>query len=393
MRALSEGVPLYPVYALLFADAGLTTAQVSSLFVIWSVVAFAAEVPSGALADVWSRKRSYAAGELLTAAGYALWLLWPSYPGFALGFVLWGLGGSLGSGALEALVYDALSDERAYTRLIGRAETVSILAMLAATLLATPALHAGGYLLVGALSIAVKLIGALLALHLPETRSAPAPPHTPAPPPTAPQPPPPAGPTPDRHPALLPLHPHHEPDISEISYWHTLRDGVREAVGTRVVARALLVAALVPGFSALDEYLPLLTRDKGAPTDVVPLLFAVTALAMAAGSALAERGRGLGWALCAAATLLAAGALAPHLAGMVAVSAAFGLLQYAMIRAEARLQATITGRARTTVLSVAGFASEVFAVLLYLGFAVDLPLAVLFALAGVPLVLTALLAA
>jgi hypothetical protein len=36
------------VYALLFADSGLTTAEISSLFVIWSVVAFTAEIPSGA---------------------------------------------------------------------------------------------------------------------------------------------------------------------------------------------------------------------------------------------------------------------------------------------------------------------------------------------------------
>ncbi|MEV4344032.1 MFS transporter [Actinoplanes sp. NPDC049596] len=406
MRALSEGVPLYPVYALLFADAGLSTAQVSSLFVIWSVVAFAAEVPSGALADVWSRKRLYAIGEALTAAGYALWLLWPSYPGFALGFVLWGLGGSLGSGALEALVYDALDAKDAYARIIGRAETVSILAMLAATLLATPGLHAGGYALLVAASVAVKLAGALLALRLPEKRLSPNRPHPAAPPPAQPAPPPaqPAPPPdqtalppaalPPAHPSVPPpAHPALESDISEMSYWRVLRDGVRQAVGTRVVARAVLVAALVPGFSALDEYLPLLARDKGALTQAVPLLFALTALAMAAGSALAGRGRGLPGALIGAAVLLAAGALTPYLAGMVAVSAAFGLLQYAMIRAEARLQDRITGPARTTVLSVAGFAGEVFAVTLYLGFAVDLPLAVLFALAGIPLLITALLAA
>jgi len=87
---------------LLFADAGLSTSQISVLFAIWSVVAFAFEVPSGALADAWSRRGLYAVGELLTAAGYALWLIWPSFPGFALGFVLWGLGGALGSGTPTA---------------------------------------------------------------------------------------------------------------------------------------------------------------------------------------------------------------------------------------------------------------------------------------------------
>ena len=64
--ALEEGVLLYPVYALLFADTGLTTAQISSLFAIWSVVSFVCEIPAGALADVWFRKRLYALGQALS---------------------------------------------------------------------------------------------------------------------------------------------------------------------------------------------------------------------------------------------------------------------------------------------------------------------------------------
>jgi len=93
-----------------------------------------------------------------------------------------------------------------------------------------------------------------------------------------------------------------------------------------------------------------------------------------------------------AAALLSAGALVPHLAGMVAVSAAFGLLEYSIIRSETRLQETITGPARTTVLSVAGFGGEVFAVLLYAAFALPLSLPLLFTLCAAPLLLTALIA-
>lgn len=40
---------LYPVYTLLFSDAGLSVWQISSLFVIWSVSSLVLEVPSGAL--------------------------------------------------------------------------------------------------------------------------------------------------------------------------------------------------------------------------------------------------------------------------------------------------------------------------------------------------------
>ena len=70
--------------------------------------------------------------------------------------MLWGAGGALGSGTLEALVYDAVGEGAKYARIVGRAGTVGILAMLAATLIATPAWSLGGYLLVGALTCCNK---------------------------------------------------------------------------------------------------------------------------------------------------------------------------------------------------------------------------------------------
>jgi hypothetical protein len=57
---------------------------------------------------------------------------------------------------------------------------------------------------------------------------------------------------------------------------------------------------------------------------------------------------------------------------------------------ETRLQDSIGSGSRATVLSVAGFASEAFAVLLYLMFSVDVALPVLFALCALPLLATAL---
>ena len=105
---LDEFVLLYPVYALLFADTGLSVWQMSSLFVLWSATGVLLEVPSGAWADAVSRRTLLVLGPLLGAAGFALWVTVPSYGAFAAGFVLWGARGALGSGALEALVYEEL---------------------------------------------------------------------------------------------------------------------------------------------------------------------------------------------------------------------------------------------------------------------------------------------
>lgn len=96
---LADTVPLHPLYALLFADTGLSETQISALFVVWAGIAIAAEVPSGVLADRFSRRGCLVAAGLFQAAGFAVWAVLPQFAGFAVGFVLWGLGGALVSGA------------------------------------------------------------------------------------------------------------------------------------------------------------------------------------------------------------------------------------------------------------------------------------------------------
>jgi hypothetical protein len=340
-------VLLYPVYALLFADAGLSAAQISSLFVIWSVVGFALEIPSGAWADTFSRRRLLAAAEVLRGAGYATWILWPTYPGFALGFVAWGVSGAMSSGCREALLHDelaALGAAGRYAGVLGRATTVGLVAMLTATVLASPAMVVGGYPLVGAASVAVCLGGAAVALRLPERGR--------------------TGPV-DGGDGLT-------------AYRRNLMAGLREVRGAPAVRRSVLLAAVVPGLTALDEYLPLLGRALGASNAVVPLLFAGVAAAMALGSALAGRwaaapsGR-VGALLMVGALGLGVGCLAGHPLGMLGVALFFGTFQLAEVLTSARLQQAISGPGRATVLSVANVGAEVCAITIYLGYAAASP--------------------
>ncbi|MEU8615053.1 MFS transporter, partial [Actinoplanes sp. NPDC048791] len=142
---LADLVLLYPVYALLFSDTGLSVWQISSLFVIWSAGSTLLEVPSGAWADAVSRRLLLCLAPLAGAAAFALWVLVPSYPAFAVGFLLWGAGGALASGSLEALVYSELARLGAahrYARTMGRARTAETVGVLVATVLAGPVLAA-----------------------------------------------------------------------------------------------------------------------------------------------------------------------------------------------------------------------------------------------------------
>ncbi|MFB4320555.1 MFS transporter [Actinomadura sp. 21ATH] len=395
-------MPLYPVYALLFADSGLSPAQVSSLFVIWSVTAVVFEVPSGVWADVFSRRWLLTLGPLLTAAGFALWTLFPSYPVFAAGFVLWGLGSSLRSGTWEALVYEELrrlGAKASYARLVGRAEAMGTTAVLVATAVAAPVMGAGGYAALGAASVAACLLCSAVSWTLPESRgtrprtsSAP----SPSPSPVA------DGPGGDARTEAQP-EPEPETEVEEEEEEPSLRrvvsegwEQVRRAPGVR---GALALSVVLMGVTALDEYVPYLAASTGVAAAAVPLLVLMVSAGDAAGGWMA--GRGLRWLMPAPAVAgicMVAGALAAaagRAEGLLLVGAAFGVLQWAMAAADARLQERISDRSRATVTSLAGWGSEVLSVAIFAGYGAGSLWAghgALFAVAGVPyVVMTAVL--
>ncbi|MEV1332971.1 MFS transporter [Micromonospora costi] len=362
---LGDLVLLYPVYALLFADTGLSVWQISSLFVIWSVSSIVLEVPSGAWADAVSRRLLLCLAPLVTAAGFAVWVLLPSYPAFAVGFLLWGAGGALGSGAQEALVFTELDRRGAagrYARVMGRARTAEVLGALASIVLAGPVFAAGGYAAVGAASVLACVLAAAVATLLPEDR---------------------AGGGRDSGP----------PEEEDPGWAASLRLGLAEARTSRPVrAAVLLVAAVAAVWGALDEYTPLLARDTGVDARTVPLLLLPVWVGVTVGGLLTPWGerlttRGFAVLLGLAATALAAGALTGHPSGFVLIAVAFCAFQLATVLTEARLQARIAGPSRATVTSLAGMATDVTIIAVYAGYALvatGAGNAVAFAVAAVP---------
>ncbi|MFI5873372.1 MFS transporter [Streptomyces sp. NPDC051445] len=414
---LDEFVLLYPVYALLFADSGLSVGQISSLFVLWSLTGVLLEVPTGVWADAVSRRLLLWTGPLLGAAGFALWVLFPSYWAFAAGFVLWGARGALGSGALEALVYEELDRAGAadrYARTMGRAHAVGQLAVMTATGLAGPVFAVGGYPAVGTASVLACLLCAVTATRFPEHRTA------------------------------AVAESDAESDAEGESDGGVAGDGCGGGGGashggadgeggggnkadgrggtpgaaglTRLYGRLglsglsglrrerpllgalLLVPAVTAVWGALDEYTPLLVRETGAPDTAVPYLLMVIWAGVTAGSLLAgaaERlGRtGLAALLAGAALALAAGALTGAPAGIALVALAFGGFQAATVLADVRLQQRIEGTARATLTSLAGLGTELVTIVVYGAYGVlgaGFAHGTEFALCAVPYLLTAL---
>ncbi|MEW2146727.1 MFS transporter [Micromonospora vinacea] len=372
---LSDLVLLYPLYVVFFADTGLSVGQIASLFVIWSAAGILFEVPSGAWADVLSRRLLLCLAPLVTAAGFALWVLVPSYPAFAVGFLLWGAGGALVSGALEALVWtelDRLGAVGRYARVLGRARTAGVLGVVLSGVLAGPVLAAGGYPAVGAASVLACLLATLVATRLPEQHRVPAAVAVPVPESAMAARSVGAAPLrPDGPDAVPPANPD---DDGDLGWWDTLRAGVAQ-VRTRPPVRAavLLVAVVAADWGALDEYTPLLALDTGVGAQAVPLLLLLLWVGVTVGGLLAPAGERLGSRGYAAllglvGVALAGGALLRHPAGFVLLAVAFGAAQLATVLADARLQARITGTSRATVTSLAGMATDVLIIVTYGGY-------------------------
>ncbi|WP_326796890.1 MFS transporter [Streptomyces sp. NBC_01808] len=430
---LDDFVLLYPVYALLFADHGLSLWQISSLFVIWSLTSLLLEVPSGAWADAFSRRLLLCAGPLLTGVGFTLWILAPSYWAFAAGFVLWGAKGAFASGALEALVYEELGRAGAadrYARTLGRGRAAGTVGVMASMAAAAPVFAAGGYAAVGAASVASCLLGAAVATRFPEHRAAAAGAETvrargqgPAGGEAAPDGEPPSGGNAGGSGSARrgdgqgassgvdagpPADADAGPDSGdpELGWVGTLRAGLAELRAEPSVRGALLlVPAVVAVWGSLDEYTPYLVREAGVADPAVPLYLLLIWAGAAAGGLLAgrveERGRAartpagvLAALLAGSAVALAAGGLLGTAVGIALVGVAFGGFQVATVLAEARLQERITGPARATLTSLAGVGTDLGTIAVYgayglLGSAAGLGHGAAFAVCALPYLVVA----
>ncbi|WP_433290971.1 MFS transporter [Pseudonocardia sp. CA-142604] len=341
---MADVIPLYPLYALLFADSGLSAAEISALFAIWSAVGVVAEVPSGALADRFSRRACLVAAGVLQACGYGAWVLLPSFAGFALGFVLWGLGGVLVSGAQEALLYDGLvaaGAEEQYARVNGWVSAAELIAQVPAALAAAVLYAVGGFPLVGWVSVGVCLAAAVMASRLPE---------------------PPRGSGTDE-------------DEDELSYLATLRAGLVVAANRPGVRAVVVATAVLAAFDAVEEYFPLIVVGWGVPTAFVPVADLPIVLAGVVGAALAGRAGLLGpvslaVVLGAAMLLFGAAGLVDHPAGIAALAAFYGAYRCVLVVVDARLQERIESRSRATVTSVAGIGTDIATFGVYAAWAV-----------------------
>ncbi len=98
------------------------------------------QVPTGLLADAFSRRRAVAVGYALVGAGFILEGLVPRFVAIALAQVIWGIGITLANGADDAWITDELGEDRAgrlFLRGSQFAQVASLAGIFVAVALAT----------------------------------------------------------------------------------------------------------------------------------------------------------------------------------------------------------------------------------------------------------------
>ncbi|HSX05254.1 MAG TPA: MFS transporter [Candidatus Saccharimonadales bacterium] len=325
---------IYPLYGLMFADNGISSAGIASLFVIWSAVAFISEIPAGAIGDRFSRRNVLITAMIIRAIGYSFWLFMPNYAGFATGFILWGVKGALTSGTLEALVYDELANKDKlddYARVTGRMKSIGatgdVLACFCAALLAKD-----GYSTVLVLSVISVLAAGFALSKIPQTRVV--------------------------------------KELQEGSYLDTIKEGVRIIFKKPLALYLVVFMSIVAGMGAADEYMNLFLREKGFSNTAIVVLAGIIFLCGAIAGALAHRLENkklpLNTALFLWAALLFVASSAPKFLAP-ALLAVYIMFFFAVeILFNAHLQKHLTDRTRATSASVGGFTAELFAVISYL---------------------------
>jgi DHA3 family tetracycline resistance protein-like MFS transporter len=188
-------MPKLPAYPLYLALAFLTSLFFSMIFVVTSfyevtvagltglqlvlvgttleVVILFFEVPTGIVADAYSRRLSIVIGYLIMGLGFIIEGLFPIFPAILLASGMWGLGYTFTSGAQQAWLSDEIGEEAA-NRAFLRANRFHLAGAFVGMLVTIPLGNMAVALPILAGGAGLVLFALFLALFMPETRFAPA---------------------------------------------------------------------------------------------------------------------------------------------------------------------------------------------------------------------------
>ena len=254
---------IYAVDKLFLIYRGIELYQIAILIAFWSLSTTLLEIPTGVLADKWSRKNMLVLSAIFRSLCYVTWFFGSNFWLFLLGFAFRTVSGTFESGTLEAYVFDFLRQKRKeeeFEKIWGRGQA-SLTIGIAIALSLGGFLSTYSYELVVALSALSPLFTMATSLLFPQV-----------------------------YPVTL---------IGEKSYLSILKDGIKKAFSNTLLVRVFLYSAIVyAALGMLDEYdQVMLSSWFNMPNSFIGIWLA-TAMGISSLSGLyAHKLKNMGWKL------------------------------------------------------------------------------------------------
>ena len=126
-----------PVLVPFWASLGLSMREILEIQAIFGLAVAVFEIPTGYIADLWSRKASVCIGYFIAGCGFSCMPFCRTYESIVMYEVIIALGGSLVSGADISIVYDSIKGDPNRLKHVGALSTWAMLGEAIAGLLAS----------------------------------------------------------------------------------------------------------------------------------------------------------------------------------------------------------------------------------------------------------------
>ncbi|MDN5764528.1 MAG: MFS transporter [Humibacillus sp.] len=154
--------------------AGLTPLQLILVGTVMEATCFLFEIPTGIVADLYSRRLSALIGAFVVGLGILIQGIWPSFWPIVLAQIVWGIGFTFISGAVDAWITDEVGVD-AVQPLFTRFQQQHLALTVVGTILAGAFGQVNLQLPIIAAGVGYLLLGAAMTVVMPETGFHPAP--------------------------------------------------------------------------------------------------------------------------------------------------------------------------------------------------------------------------
>lgn len=314
---------LTPVYAVFMQENGLTDMQLSLMFVILSAGTFLTQIPVTWITNKLGVKPAILLGQLLKAIAFVLWLVWPTFWGFAIGMFLWGMEWAFFNVSFEGMVYDELRarhHQKIYSKVLGVRYNVQA---------AGTALSAFGSLLMfagyGWITFASLISLALSAICIMRIK--------------------------------IKSHPNTKRRVRKTHFMKLFKTGVRICAKTPCILLMLIISLLVANVAYLDDYLSPIGLEIGLPVEFVGMMqFFILGCAVLGQTFAYRFSRVRDWILygliCAGGAAFVLFSLFYSLSGLLALGLAYVLFSGLNVLLYSRFQDFVPTTYRSVILSL-----------------------------------------